>query len=117
MPEFLLILAASLAVYFWVKLKQSKDGLAALEQEKILLAKQRAWYEQPKVGCKPKTQDLIRSYGLELNGDLSSAHKISNAYILNRTPELLMQIVTVGQQGLSPNPLLISHKVHHFRQK
>lgn len=55
----------------------------------------RAWYEQPKVGCKPKTQDLIRSYSLELNGDLSSAHKISNAYILNRTPELLMQIVTV----------------------
>ncbi len=41
MPEFLLILAASLAVYFWVKLKQGKASLTVLEREKILLAKQR----------------------------------------------------------------------------
>jgi hypothetical protein len=39
MPEFLLILAASLAAYFWVKLKESKKSLVDRELEKYSLEK------------------------------------------------------------------------------
>ena len=41
MPEFLLILAVSVAGYLWVKLRGSRENLSTLEREKTLLIRQR----------------------------------------------------------------------------